>query len=79
MPISAYRNSLVQLLDGFLQLFHYSIKKFQHHLDYVSYRLHGKKQNIGQYGNSVFTESNPIVLAESPEPDAELPDGKHTI
>lgn len=73
-PRSAYRNSLVQLLDRFLQLFHYSIEKFQHHLDYVSYRFHGKKQNIGQYGNSVFTESNPIVLSESAESEPELPD-----
>lgn len=78
-PRSAYRNSLVQLLDGFLQLFHYSIEKFQHHLDYVNYRFHGKKQNIGQYGNSEFTESNSIVLDESTEPDPKPPGVNKTI
>lgn len=69
---TVYKNTLIQLLNDFLQLFHYSIEKFQHHLDFVHYLWHGKKQNIGQYGNSVYTESNPIQI-ECTEPVAELP------
>lgn len=59
---TTYGNILLRFLDNVLKLVGYSLEKFQHHLDFVTYCWHGKKQNIGQYGNSFFTESSPITM-----------------
>jgi hypothetical protein len=61
-PRTIYDSTLLGLLDRMLQWVNYSIEKFGHHMDYLRYRFHGRTMNIGQYGKSSFTESNPIRL-----------------
>jgi hypothetical protein len=40
----------------------YSLEKFLHHLDFVRYCRGGKKKNIGQYGESIHADKNPIEV-----------------
>lgn len=50
------------IINTILALVGLNINKILHGGDFVSYVLNFKKKNIGQYGNSDFTESNPIAL-----------------
>ncbi|WP_155823549.1 hypothetical protein [Legionella shakespearei] len=61
-PRTVYNSTLLNVLDRMLQWVNYSIEKLGHHMDYLRYRFHGRTMNIGQYGKSSFTESNPLRL-----------------
>ena len=65
-PRTSYNSVIANVIDSLLQLVNYSIEKFNHHLDFVSYAFfHKKQKNVGQYGNSIHTEFNkPIELVD---------------
>lgn len=60
---TVYKNPINRLVNAILQKFNYSLEKLLHHVDYVRYRFYKKERNIGQYGTSLYTESNPIRLS----------------